>query len=174
MKVAQIPSWGFLGVHCFDSKMFYCWWILSWKLFLHHWGIGDFDVIIQFVLIFVSHKLLRGLLERPLSEKTGLQWRAPSSPPRFHPPPASVQGVYSECSQLEPWGIWSENRVVVFAVPPSYFFTPAFSPLPLPKKEKISLACLLIFNHKRLAFLLHPSMHPSVQHTPRCWCFKFI
>lgn len=172
MKVAQIPSWGFLGVHCFDSEMFYCWWILSWKLFLHHWGIGDFDVIIQFVLIFVSHKLLRGLLERPLSEKPGCSGEhqaLPSTPSTS----SFCAGFYRECSQLEPWGIWSENRVVVFAVPSSYFFTPAFSPLPLPKKEKRSFACLPIFNHKTLSFLLHPSIHPSVQHTPRCWCFKF-
>lgn len=147
MKVAQIPSWGFLGVRCFDYKMFYCWWILSWKLFLHHWGIGDFDVIIQFVLIFVSHKLLRGLSKRPLSEKTGVQWQASNSSPRFHPPPGSTQGTYTQFSQLRPWWIWSENRVVVFAVllffsifvPLHVCILTAFSPLSLPKKLRIAL-----------------------------------
>lgn len=42
----------------FDYRMFYCSRTLSWETVLHLWGIWGFDVIIQFVLIFVSHKLL--------------------------------------------------------------------------------------------------------------------
>lgn len=184
MKVAQIPSWGFPGVHCFDYRMFYCWRILSGKLFLHRWRIGDFDVIIQFVLIFVSRKLLRGLSERPLSEKTGFWWQASNSSPWSHVSLASMQGTYNESSQLRPRWIWSKTGLywllfyyffLVFILFHTCVLT-AFSPLSQRKKERIVLPVYFYSTTKHWnSFFIHPCVHLSNQlHTPWHCFLKFI
>lgn len=129
------------------------------------------------MLIFVSHKLSRGLSERPLSVKTGFLWQVSNSSPSFPLSLASMKGTHNEFSQLKPK---QKQRCTGYSF---FFIFPIFIPL----HTCVLTAFSFLFHRRGGAFSLStctqphntaippPSLHVSIcptKYTLRGVAFK--